>query len=167
MAFPDFFMASGAIIFVLVTLIWLLSLVTKDASIIDSFWGIGFVIITWVIFFDVSGNFRSTLLVTLTTIWGLRLSLHIFIRNFGKGEDFRYAAWRAEHDPRWWWRSYLQVFLLQGLLMWMIVAPLVAGQFPHAENFPRLTDYLGAALWILGFIFEAGGDYQNYRWPAC
>ena len=65
----------------------------------------------------------------LVTIWGLRLTIHIFIRNWGKPEDFRYQKWREKTASSWWWRSFFKVFLLQGILLWIISIPLLAAQF--------------------------------------
>ena len=133
MNFLSLFLLAGVAILVMMTLLWLLSLALKNSSIVDIFWGIGFVIVTWLAFSLGSGYIpRKQLVVVLVTMWGLRLALHIFFRNWGKGEDFRYAKWREEHGPRWWWFSFFQVFLLQGVLMWIISAPLMASSGPSS-----------------------------------
>ena len=100
----------------------------------------------------------------MVTIWGLRLFIHLSIRNIGKGEDFRYQNFRQEYGPeRYWWFSYFQTFLLQGALIMIVSLPLLGVN--SAENFNQLTwiDYIGIAAWIKGFMFEAGGDYQLSR----
>ncbi len=109
---------------------------------------------------------RLILLGTVVTVWGLRLSLYIFFRNKGKGEDFRYAAWRDEAGSSWPWRSFFKVFLLQGVLMWIIAVPLIAVQRGDTTSPLKCLDYTGAALWLVGFIFEAGGDWQLARFKA-
>ena len=85
--------------------LWVLSLYLKDASIVDIFWGTGFVITTWVYFYFTPDGFmaRKILIALLATIWGLRLSIYILIRNWGHAEDFRYQKWRAESGRSWWW----------------------------------------------------------------
>lgn len=167
MAFFEAYLLAAAVIFSLMTLLWLLSLAIKDASIVDSFWGAGFVVSAWVYFAASPQGLaeRKWLLVALTTLWGLRLSGYIFLRNRGKGEDFRYQAWRQEHGARWWWRSFLQVFLLQGLLMWIISIPLLAAQH-YSTSSLNAADYLAVLVWLVGFIFEAGGDWQLSRFKA-
>jgi steroid 5-alpha reductase family enzyme len=161
------FLLSGWSIFVLVTLLWLVSLLIKNASIVDVFWGIGFVFIAW-LDYSISPFMSSTkwLLLILVTIWGLRLALHILIRNWGKPEDFRYAKWREEHGKRWPLISYFQVFLLQGLLMWIIATPLISVRV--TDGIPQLSPLavLGALLWAYGFFFEAVGDWQLARFKA-
>jgi steroid 5-alpha reductase family enzyme len=161
------FLLSGALIFILITLLWLVSLLIRNASIVDIFWGIGFVLIAW-LDYSLSPFMSSTkwLLLILVTVWGLRLSIHIGIRNWGKPEDFRYAKWREENGKRWPLFSYLQVFLLQGLLMWIIAAPLISIRV--TDGIPPLSPLavIGALVWVYGFIFEAVGDWQLAHFKA-
>ncbi len=154
---------SGGLVVIIgiLSLLWLVSLVVKDASIIDAFWGLGFVVLAWFYHFQVTDNqnVRSLVLCILTTLWGVRLALHIGIRNHGKGEDYRYQAWRLEHGKNFWWISLFRVFLLQGFLLWIIAVPLLVGQI-STENNLQLFDYLGIIIWIIGFLFEVFGDWQ-------
>lgn len=168
LSFLTLWLVCGAIILGLMTLLWLLSLALRDSSIVDIFWGAGFVIVFWTATFLVHGPLaaRHILLGTVATVWGLRLSLYIFSRNAGKGEDFRYAAWRQEAGSSWWWRSFFKVFFLQGFLIWIITIPLIAAQTGDTTNPLKCLDYTGAALWLVGFIFEAGGDWQLARFKS-
>jgi steroid 5-alpha reductase family enzyme len=152
----------GLIILGLMILLWLLSLALKNSSIVDIFWGTGFVIATWVAFLFTPDGFlmRKLLLNTLVTIWGLRLSLYILIRNWGKPEDFRYQVWRRKAGSAWWWRSFFKVFLLQGLILWIVAAPLLAAQIGAGPNRLTWLDYAAVPLWAIGFFFEAVGDGQ-------
>jgi steroid 5-alpha reductase family enzyme len=104
--------------------------------------------------------------MTLVTIWGLRLSIHLALRNLPKGEDFRYAQWRSEAGASWWWRSFFKVFLLQGLIMWLISTPLLVVQFNALPAHLTALDYLALGLWAIGFFFEAVGDWQLARFKA-
>ncbi|MHB9032212.1 MAG: DUF1295 domain-containing protein [Anaerolineae bacterium] len=148
-------------------IIWLLSLALKNASIVDIFWGTGFVIVMWLYFALTPDGYlvRKLLIAGMVTTWGLRLSIHILLRNAGKPEDFRYQKWRAEAGARWWWQSFFKVFALQGLLMWIISLPLLGAQ---AGQTARLTilDFLGVLVWGIGFFFEAVGDYQLAKFKA-
>ena len=158
----------GLVILVLVTLLWLLSLRLRDASIVDIFWGTGFVIAGWVGFALTPEGYlpRKALIMALVTIWGLRLSLYILRRNWGKGEDPRYARWRREAGDAWWWRSYFKVFLLQGILLWIISAPLLAAQRGAMPSRLTVLDLAAVLVWAVGFFFEAGGDLQMARFKA-
>ena len=158
----------GVWILGLMTLLWLISLILKDSSIVDIFWGAGFVMSVWVAFLSTleSVGPRDWLAVILVTLWGLRLSIHILIRNWGKGEDFRYRKWREENRGKWWWVSFFKVYLLQGVLMWIVAAPLTAIQLPAAQDALGILDYIGIGLWLIGFYFESFGDMQLARFKA-
>lgn len=159
---------AGLVILGLMLLLWLLSLIIKDASIVDIFWGTGFVISAWVYYFLTPDGLeaRKLLLVILVTIWGLRLSLHIARRNLGKGEDYRYQKWRAENGKSWWYISFFKVFLLQGLLMWIIGLPLLAAQYYPGSSQLIWLDWVAVVVWGVGFFFEAVGDWQLSRFLA-
>jgi len=159
------FLLSLALTLGLMTLLWLYSLRIKNSSIVDIFWGTGFVIVAWLYFALTAYSPRNLLLALLVTVWGLRLSLHIFRRNHGKPEDFRYHAWREEHGKRWWWWSWIQVFALQGIILWLVSAPLLASMINGSAQW-TIFDGLGFVVWLTGFIFEAGGDWQLARFKA-
>ena len=161
-AWSPFWLALGAIL-ALMTLVWLLSIARRDASIVDVFWGLGFVLAAWI--YVASSETRATrgvLAAVLATLWGVRLSLHILWRSRGRGEDYRYRAMR-ERDPAGFpRRSLLTVFWLQAVLLWLISAPLFQAQRPGPAGLMAL-DGLGLALFAIGFLFEAVGDWQLSR----
>jgi len=160
--------ATGAIILGLMTALWLVSLRLRDSSVVDGFWGGGFVIATWFYFAQTPDGSepRRWLIAALVTVWGLRLSTYILRRNWGKGEDPRYAKWREEAGTAWWWRSFFKVFLLQGILMWVISLPLLAAQVSATPARLTVLDGLASLLWGIGFFFEALGDWQLARFKA-
>jgi steroid 5-alpha reductase family enzyme len=157
-----------AVILVLMILLWLLSLRLKNSSIVDIFWGTGFVIAAWLYFSLTPEGYlpRKLLLSTLVTIWGLRLSFYILLRNWGKPEDFRYQKWRQEAGSKWWWQSFLRVFLLQGILLWIISIPLLAAQYSELPDHLTILDLLAVGVWLVGFFLESVGDYQLSRFKA-
>ena len=149
------------------TLVWLLSLKLRDASVADVCWGLGFVLVTWLYCLRAPAlTARSWLVAVLITLWGLRLSLHIYRRNRGKAEDARYRAMRASQGPAFWWRSLFTVFWLQGAILWFVALPLLVAV--HATRPATLTgvDGLGVVLFALGFGFEVVGDHQLDRFKA-
>jgi steroid 5-alpha reductase family enzyme len=168
MTFFQIYLLAGLVILGCMTVLWIISLILKNSSIVDIFWGLGFVITNWVYFALSPEGFlgRKWLIGVLVTVWGLRLSLYILWRNWGKGEDFRYQKLRRDAGGSWWWQSFFKVFLFQGVLMWLISTPLL---FPHFLATPaRLTfiDFLGVVLWGIGFFFEALGDWQLSRFKG-
>lgn len=136
------------------------SVVKKDMSIVDIGWGMGFVGIAWYALSTVHDyNARMLLLVLLISLWGVRLSTYLLLRNYGKPEDKRYTALRASWGARAVFVSYFKVFMLQGLLMLSIAAPVVLTA--HAPVQPlSLFTLLGVSLWVVGFIFQSIGDAQ-------
>lgn len=149
--------------FVYMSLWFLVSLLKQRNDIADIGWGLGFVILAWTSFFA-SGTHpvRGILAGILVTVWGLRLAWHIFKRNRGKPEDYRYLAWRKEWGKLFYIRSYLQVYLLQGFFMFLIVLPVLVINRSVGEAI-RLTDVIGFLVWLTGFVFESVGDAQLVR----
>jgi steroid 5-alpha reductase family enzyme len=159
-------LALGGIV-VGMTLLWLLSLMLRNASIVDLAWGPGFAAVA--VFAAIVGNGydpRRVLVALLAAVWGLRLGAYIFLRNRGHGEDPRYRAMRRNRGPSFWWFSFLQVFLLQGVLMWIIAMPLVWAASAREPDGIWWTDVVGAIVWAIGFGFEAIGDWQLARFKA-
>src|SRR4051812_37517937 len=142
--------------------LWLLSLRLKDSSIVDIFWGWGFVCVAWLGYvFGVGAEERKLLVVALATLWGGRLTVYLFLRNHGRGEDPRYQAMRARRGAAWWIWSLPIVFGLQGALMWIISLPLQVAC--SSERPLGAIDFLGAGLVIAGVAFEATADLQLAR----
>jgi steroid 5-alpha reductase family enzyme len=162
------FATAFAVVVVFMTLLWIYSVRIRNASIVDSFWGAGFVLQTWVYFALTPAGFslRKLLICAIVTLWGLRLSIHIYRRNHGKSEDFRYQEFRRRYGPGYWWISFFQVFLLQGILMFITGTPLLLAQISPTPNAITIFDVLGLIVWIVGFYFESVGDAQLARFRA-
>jgi len=152
---------SLGVVLAYMTAIWLVSLVLRKASIVDAFWGLGFVLLAALYFVATDGVIgRKVLIISLVAVWGLRLSLYILWRNWGQGEDYRYRAFREKAGEKFWWVSFFQVFLMQGVLLWLISAPILAAQFYDSPDGLTVVDLLGALVWGVGLLFEAVGDWQ-------
>jgi steroid 5-alpha reductase family enzyme len=150
-----------------VTAVWLLSLVLRNASIVDIAWGLGFVLLGTLYHVALDGwGGRRVLVATLILIWGLRLSVYLLWRGWGKGEDFRYRTQREEDPESFWWKSYFRVFLLQGAALWVISQPLRAAQESPTPDHLTAFDIIGTVVWATGFLFESIGDYQLARFKA-
>lgn len=148
-------------------LLWLLSLRLKDASIVDIWWGPGFGFIAWVAWAFAGDNRpRDLVVAVLATLWGVRLGVALLRRKAGHGEDRRYAAQRSKVKGSFALWSLQKVFILQGCIMWLVSLPL---QFAIVQPGPALfgvVGWIGAALFALGFYFEAVGDWQMDRFRA-
>ncbi len=164
LAFVELYGLAFGVILGCMTLLWVLSLALKNVSIVDVFWGLGFVLAAALGFVLGDGlPARKFLVAALVVIWGLRLALHILIRNWGKGEDYRYRAWRKHAAEKFWWVSLFQVFLLQGVLLSLIAAPILVAEHNATPLQLTIFDLLGAAVWAIGLTFEAVGDWQLAR----
>ena len=140
---------------------WLISLLYRNVTIVDSLWGLGFIIIAWITYFLSDGYVvRKTLIATFVTLWGLRLCIYLSIRNWGKGEDPRYGLWRKESGERFWLVSLFKVFILQAVFMWFISLAPQFGQISPTPNQLTWLDIIGASIWAIGFLFETVGDWQ-------
>ena len=148
---------------VMMTLVWAVSLARRDASIVDVFWGLGYVLAGGIYYLGAEEHtLRGTLILGLVTLWALRLSLYILWRNWGHGEDYRYREMRERHTGTFAVWSLFVVFWFQALLLWAISMPLYQAQNPEPASLGFL-DGLGIALFMVGFAFEAGGDWQLAR----
>jgi steroid 5-alpha reductase family enzyme len=148
------------IVFLYMTLLFVLALVRKRNDIADVGWGLGFVMVALCsLILSGTATTRKTLIMILVALWGLRLTVHIWMRNRGKQEDYRYKQWREDWGDRWIIRSYLQVFLLQGLFMVMITFPIMIAM-TYDQGALGILDWIGLGVWAVGFFFEAVGDYQ-------
>lgn len=168
MTFFQIYSNAFLLIMGMMTILWIASILLKNVSIVDLFWGFGFVLTNGYYFLNTQGFvIRKLILLVLVTIWGMRLSIYLALRNIGKGEDFRYQQFRQKYGQnRYWWVSFFQTFLLQGILMWLISAPLLGAQFYGSDDKLNLLDIFGIIFWTIGFLFEAGGDFQLARFKA-
>jgi len=148
-------------------ILWIASLRLRNASIVDIFWGANFALVAWLYLATTDGfRPRGVLVATLVTLWGLRLSIHIGRRNHGAGEDYRYRAMRDSWGTRFRWVSLFTVFLLQGLILWIVSFPIWQAMRSGAPAALTWIDGLGVALFAVGFLFESVGDRQLARFKA-
>lgn len=141
---------------------WGVSVFRRDVSIVDGLWSIFFLLalVTYMLSIDDSGP-RSLLILGLISVWALRLSIYITVRNHGQPEDLRYQAIRRNNEPHFWFKSVYIVFLFQGFLAWVICLPALAAV--SGQTAPGPLDFVGVALWLAGMTFEVVGDEQLTR----
>ena len=157
--FQNILFEVGLVIILYMTIIFILALMRKDNSIVDVAWGIGFIIIAvYSIIQSGEVDLRKMIVTLLVSLWALRLSFHILVRNSGKGEDFRYKAWRNT------WklfilRSFFQIFMLQGLFMLIISFPIWFINFSNGGPLGP-WDSIGLVMFGCGFLIETIADYQ-------
>lgn len=156
---------SISIIAVFMTLMFFLSLIKKDNSIVDTAYGIGFILIALGTTLVFNPSYLVAAIVTsCICVWAVRLSSRIYLRNRNKPEDFRYKKWR----DTWTYfktRSFFQIYVLQGAIILAISTPVIFLNGLYITDIVAGASYytmlvIGLLIWIVGFIFEAVGDYQ-------
>ena len=135
---------------------WIVSVIRKDVSIVDSHWSLFFLMLA-VIYALATQTLseRGWLVLALVAIWAVRLSAYITVRNHGQPEDYRYQTIRANNQPGFWFKSLYIVFLLQSTLAWVISVPLMAAI--TSDSALGVVDLLAIVLFAIGLMFEAGG----------
>ena len=165
MGYGEIMLTVAIVIATVMIITWVVSLVLRDASVVDPVWPLAFIAVAITALIAGGGDEgRRILIACVVAIWGARLSIHLLVRNAGKGEDFRYAAMRAKHGRRFWLTSLVTVFLLQGLLVWVVSLPVQLSAIPDRPL--GWLAIVGAIVWVLGVAFEAMGDAQLTRFKA-
>lgn len=151
---------SAITIWVYMTAWFFVAVIAKRNDLADVAWGLGFVVTSSVaMIYSGNKSASSWVVMILVLVWGLRLSWHILRRNIKKPEDYRYQAWRKSWGKWFYPRSYLQVFILQGILMLLILTPVLVIFSGSTRGISGLL-ILGTFVWLFGFSFEAVGDSQ-------
>jgi steroid 5-alpha reductase family enzyme len=161
--------AVAPLVFVYMTVWFVAAMVVRRNDIVDVAWGLGFIVIavSLLLRFQPAPSARLYLAAALVFAWGGRLAWHIARRNLrpGRTEDPRYAEWRRSWGSWLVVRSFLQIFMLQGVFMLLVSSPV---QVMGAAAGPALgaLDVVGLAVWLCGFAFESIGDAQLARFLA-
>ena len=153
------FLQSLLLIFIYTSIWYAVAVYKKRNDVADIAWGPGYILICSYLFITQKQVPVTLLLYTLVTLWGVRLCLHIYNRNKNKKEDFRYLQWRQQWGKSFYLRSYLQVFLLQGIILLIIISPVMFAAINAPEQWNVFTG-IGLCCWLVGFYFQTVADYQ-------
>lgn len=160
-------LVAGAMMLAILTPVWILSLVTRNAGTMDVFYSLT-ASLTAVGLVLVDGHYsaRQLVFLLLVVVWSARLVAHASSTNLGQSQEQQpYATWRKNNGRRWWWWSYFQVFLLQGGLIWIWALTMVMAIGAEPGPLTPLA-FLAMAIWMTGFVFQAGADWQLKRFKA-
>jgi steroid 5-alpha reductase family enzyme len=155
------FLHTALMILAYVNIVFIIGLIRKRNDVADIAWGLGFIIVAASFYWMLHVAVSTKILYLMVAIWGLRLTLHLYRRNKGKTEDFRYKAWRHEWGKKVVLRSWLQVYLLQGFFMWVICLPIVYA--PYGCGDLSIWQLPGAIIWLTGLLIESIADEQLLR----
>ncbi|WP_417450319.1 DUF1295 domain-containing protein [Kordiimonas sp.] len=148
-------------------LLWLISIRLGDVSFVDSFWAAGFVVVAAFAYCFAGGDgAQRQLVLIVTAVWGSRLALYLFWRWRHDGPDARYVAMVARVKGSVPLFTLKNVFLLQGVMLWIVSLPI---QFVMAAPAGAMLGSLalaGGILAAIGIFFETVGDWQMARFRA-
>ncbi len=155
----ELILLSAIIILIYFTSWFVLAIIVKRNDVVDIAWGLGYLVLAayYITNYEISG--RAILITVLISIWGIRLAIFVFQRNRGKKEDFRYLNWRNTWKL-FYLRSYFQIYLLQATMLLLIISPFTILMSQGSQPDLNYLDLIGATVWLIGFLFEAVGDYQ-------
>jgi len=159
----------ASVLFIYLHVWFLISVIKKNLGLIDIAWGLSFVVITWTVFLytDVV-TLASISILSFVTLWGLRLTYYLLLRNWSKPEDYRYVNMRKKWGNIPYVHAYFKVFYLQIILAFVISLPLQSVFYVKEglEWFHYVVLGLGIVLFIIGFIFESVSDAQLKRFKS-
>jgi steroid 5-alpha reductase family enzyme len=148
--------------------------IKKNNGLMDVFYGPGYFVVALSslilnIIFTNEVNIRQIIVTILVFIWATRLATYVFIRNRGKPEDYRYQAMRERWKTNIVFKSFFRVYFFQGIVIFIVCFPvwfINISSNPTIESFLDffgVTLWLGAIIWLIGFLFETIGDYTLYK----
>lgn len=153
----NFYLEGALLVFIYMTIWFLICQWRKDNSLVDVAWGFGFVLLAgWGYVHSATPGYL--ILFLMVGLWGIRLTAYLLLRNVKKGEDWRYVKMKADWGKNYAWNAFTKVFMLQGGFMWIIALPI----FQTNYNPSYFIQGFGFTLWLAGFLWEAIADWQLY-----
>lgn len=167
-------LTAAAILLVSLALVWLISLLERNAGIVDIYWGFGFVLVAWACAYDRGFALEPLqwLLVAMVSVWGLRLTIYLGWRNLlvYSEEDPRYQSLRERIGPTFWWSSLFLIFWMQGALLYVVCLPVQGALLNDAggglDGLDVALTAVAGLTWLVGLGFETVGDLQLARFKA-
>lgn len=160
---PALLLALG-ILALFMTVLFVIATVRKNNGIADIGYGCVFIVLVLsTLYITHNTQYQSVLLAALVLVWGARLATRIALKNHGKPEDFRYKAWRDAWGNWFLVRSFLQIYMLQGAIVFIIALPVTLSIAYPAVSIYTTFVFVGVLVWCIGFFFETVGDYQLDR----
>lgn len=153
------FSITGLFVLIYISIWGLIALLKKRADLADIAWGPGFFLVAWISFFFSPFSLYSLAIDLLITAWAFRLAIHIFTRNRNRGEDFRYQNLKARWGQYVSLRILLQVFILQGAILYILSFPILWINIHPKDLSPNIL-WGAIPLWLAGFILETIADRQ-------
>lgn len=152
---------------VFLSLVFVYGHATKRYDIIDTAWGLVFIVIAFVnVALSGQVSWTGWLVAGLVTIWGVRLAWHIFRRfRHAPAEDARYTELRKKWPQKYvGLQVFLRIYLVQALLATLVSLPVIVAM--HSPASPPWVALAGGLVWLIGFTIESTGDRQLKQFLA-
>lgn len=164
----NFWLLSFLVTLAAFIVVWVASVRTKDAGVVDFYWGPGFAVTAWLgVLVLGNAGFGTLIFAAAVTLWAGRLATHLIVRHMGSAaEDGRYAAMREAGGASFWWASLFKIFVLQAIIHWLVQFPVIATMASDTIAAAGTLFWLGMALFALGFTVETVADAQLARFKA-
>jgi steroid 5-alpha reductase family enzyme len=155
--------ASFFLVLMMMIFLWILYFFKKNAGIVDIGWAFGFVLAAWAYFFLGEGYFlKRFIMLVMVSVWGTRLAWHLYFRMVTSEEDPRYQEIRRSWGEKNTDFKFLMMFIFQGVLVIVLSLPfLIIGSL--AKPGWHGVEFVGMAIWWLGFLGETYADRQLVR----
>ncbi|MFX0024998.1 MAG: DUF1295 domain-containing protein [Candidatus Hermodarchaeota archaeon] len=165
---------SAIALFIYIIIAFIVGTVKKNNAIMDIFYGPAYFVVSitsLILNIVLSSNFciRQVIATSLVLIWAIRLATYVYIRNRGKPEDYRYKAMRDRWKTNIALKSLFKVYLFQGIIVFLVDIPVWFVNISENPaiisllDFGGITLWLGAIIWLVGFLFETIADFSLYK----
>lgn len=156
-------LCASILAFLIFSLLWMVQRKTGNAGIVDVGWSATIPLLVMLYFILVAdwSNARAIIALLMAAIWGGRLAWHIHRRAHGKPEDARYTELRRKWAPRFELKIFI-FFQFQAAAAVLFSLPFLIAILNKSAS-PSITEWLGAALWLLAWLGEGASDRQLDR----
>ncbi|MCU1482653.1 MAG: hypothetical protein JWQ19_3439 [Subtercola sp.] len=150
---------------VVCVVVWVLSMLTNEHSWVDRIWSVVPVVYAWIFAASAGlGDVRLTVVATLITLWGIRLTFN-FARKGGYkrgGEDYRWQILRSRMPG--WQFQVLNIFFItiyQNIILLLITLPMLT-MTANPRPFGPL-DVIATIVFAGFLIGETTADQQQWN----
>ncbi|MGB5909906.1 MAG: DUF1295 domain-containing protein [Promethearchaeia archaeon] len=165
---------SAIALFIYIFIAFIVGTIKKNNGIMDIFYGPAYFVVSitsLILNIILTSTFciRQVIATTLVLFWAIRLATYVYIRNRGKPEDYRYKAMRERWKTNIALKSFFKVYLFQGIIVFLVDIPVwftnISENPPAVSllDFGGITLWLGAIIWLIGFLFETIADFSLYK----
>ena len=159
----EIFLESLAIILVFEAVLFVLAFFSNRNDIADVGWGLGFGVLALYNYFAHPGPvYFQKVLLLLVLAWSLRLAGYVAYRMRGKSEDQRYKEMREGWKEHWAIKSFFYVFILQGILLWILSLPMISYLSSRPFEASALS-WFPVFISLFGLVYETIADLQKSK----